>query len=128
MFTGGTLGFERTVIAVPGACPIAQRTLGGMRPIKAQFFACWTEIDIAFRLIAEAVGAEELRAVITIRRGNVGRDLLPFDGDEIVFGAICAVASHLSRPEFPAEADAPEQIEHRLIVHDALSVSPTLRR
>ena len=117
MFTGRTLHFERTVIAVPGSCPITQRTLGGMGSIKAQFFACWTEIEIAFRLIAEAVDAEELRAVITIRRGNVGRDLLPFNGDQIVFGTICAVASHLPGPELPTETDAPEQIEHRLIVH-----------
>jgi hypothetical protein len=89
-----------------------------MRSIKVQFFSCWTVIDIAFRLIVEVVGAEERSAVITIWRGNIGRDLLPSDGDEILFGAICAVASHLFGPEFPAEAGAPEQIEHRLIVND----------
>ena len=89
-----------------------------MRPIKAQFFACWAEIDITFRFIAEAVWAKETCSVVEIGRGNVGRDLLPFDGDEILFGAIFAVACHLPGPEFPAKSDAPKQIKHRLIVHD----------
>ena len=77
-----------------------------MWSIKAQFFACWAEIDITYRFIVEAVWAKETCSVVEIGRGNVGRDLLPFNSDDIVFGAVFAVAGHLSRPEFPAETDA----------------------
>ncbi len=85
LFAGGTLGFEWAMIAVFGASALPQRTLGGMGSIKAQFFTGWTEIDIPFRLIAEAVGAEELRAVIHIGTGDIGMDALVFDGDQIFF-------------------------------------------
>ena len=50
------------------------------------------------------MNTEELGAMIHIRNGNVGMDALTFDGDQIFFGAIFAVAGDLSGPEFPAEA------------------------
>jgi hypothetical protein len=67
-----------------------------MRPIKAQFLTCWTEVDIALGLVAEAVGAEERGAVVHIRGRNIGMDVLPFDSDQVLFGAIFAVARERS--------------------------------
>src|SRR5947209_6730892 len=55
LLTRRALCLERAVIAVLGAGPIAQRTLGGMRSIQMEFFACWTDVDIALSLIAELV-------------------------------------------------------------------------
>lgn len=86
------------MITVFGACAIASRPLGRMRSIKAQFFACWTEVDITLRLIAELVRTKERGAVIHIRNGDVGPNALIFDGDQIVFGSVLLVTGDLSRP------------------------------
>ena len=81
---------------------------------KVQFFACWTDVDIALSLIAELVSTKVLGSVVHIRDGNVGANSLLFDGNQIVFGTVLLVASDLPRPEFPAEARAPKQVEHQL--------------
>src|SRR5207302_8157372 len=112
LFARVTFGFQRTMITVFGSCSIASLPLGRMRSIKAQFFACRTEVDITLCLIAELVRTQELGAVIHIRNGDVGPNALIFDGDQIVFGAVLLVAGDLSRPQFPAEARAPKQVEH----------------
>jgi len=55
LFAGGTLGFEWAVVAVFSPGSIAARLLSRMGSIKAQFFACWTEVDVTLCLIANAV-------------------------------------------------------------------------
>ncbi len=114
---GGTLRFERAVVAVFGPCAVATRALGRMRLIKAQFVACRTDIEVALRLLVKAIDAKERRAMINVGGGNVRPHALAFDGDQIVFRAILLVASDLPQPQLPAEADTPEQIKHGLIVH-----------
>jgi hypothetical protein len=84
---------------------------------KVEFFACWTDIDIALGFIAEAIRTKELGAVINIRERNVGADVLIFDSDNVLFSAIFVIPCHLARPQFPAEAGTPEQVEHRLVLH-----------
>ncbi len=88
LLTCRTLRFERIVITILGACPITERTLGRMRSIQAEFFACWTQVDIPLRFIAEAIRAKELGAVINIREWNIGTDVLILDSDNILFSAI----------------------------------------
>ena len=117
LFAGGTLRFERAGIAVFGPRPIATRALGGMRLIKAQFFACGADIEVALRLVAKALDAKERRAMINVGRGNIRPNALAFDGDQIVFRAAFLVASHLPRPQLPAKPRPPEQVKHGLIVH-----------
>lgn len=105
------------MIAVFGSCAIAQGPLSRRWPIKAQFLACRTEVEITLCLIVELVSTQELGAVIHIGKRDVGPNALSFDGDQIVFGAILLVTGDLSRPQFPAKARAPEQSAQRLIVH-----------
>src|SRR5205823_6008204 len=117
LLAGRTLGFEWAMIAVLRTCSIAPGTLSGMRPIKAQVFACRAHIDITLTVVGELLGTKELGTVIHIGHGNVGTDVLTFDGDQVVFRAILAITSRLPRPQLPAETGTPEQIEHGLIVH-----------
>ena len=74
--TGGTLLFERTVVAVFGACAIAARALGSLSLRKVQFFACWADVDITLCIVLELLRAKEFRAMIVIRKGNVGTEVL----------------------------------------------------
>ncbi len=41
-------------------------------------------------------------------------DVLALDGDQVLFGAVLAVASGLLGPQFPAKARSLEQVEHGL--------------
>src|SRR5258708_39498048 len=102
LLAGGTLRFERTVIAVFGVCPVAQLLLGGVRRKKGQFFACGTDIDIARRFIPEAIRTKKLGAVINIRQWNLGADVLILDSDNVLFRAIFSIHCHLTTPEVPA--------------------------
>ncbi len=77
LFARRTLCLKRTVITVLSTRPIAARLLRRMGPIKAQFFACWTKVDVALCFVAEAVRAEKLGPVIHIRRGNIGMRCAP---------------------------------------------------
>ena len=99
-----------------------------MRPIKTQFFACWAEIDITFHLIAEAVWAKEFRPMILIGRGNVGMDVLSFDGDQVLFGAIFAVSRDLPGPQFPPGPDAEDASRAWVGCPSLPMASPTLRQ
>src|ERR1051326_2482394 len=67
LFARGTLRFERAVVAVFGACSVTARALSRMRLIKAQFFACRTDIQVALGLIAEALDAKVGRPMIKVR-------------------------------------------------------------
>src|SRR5258708_29221747 len=117
LFARGTIGFERTVITIFGACPIASLPLRGVRVKKVQFFACWTNVDITLSFIAEAIRAKELGAMVVIGQRDVGTNMLVFNGDNVLLRAVFAVTSDLSGPQLPTKARPPKQIEHRLIFH-----------
>src|SRR6266436_5675556 len=82
---------------------------------EVECFACRTDVDIALCLIAEAIYAKELATVLVIGERNVGTDVLTFDDHKVLFGAVFAVSGGLSRPQFPAEARSPEQVQHGLV-------------
>ena len=50
--------------------------------------------------------------------GHVGPDAGVLDGDDVLGGAVLGIAGDLVRPDLPAEADPPQQIAHRLVLHD----------
>jgi hypothetical protein len=79
-----------------------------------EFFAGWTEIDIPLCFIAKAIRTKKLGAVVNIRKRDISTNMLGFQGNNILFRAVLAVSGHLSRPEFPTEAGAPDQITHWL--------------
>ena len=45
-------------------------------------------------------------------------DVLMFECLDVVDGSVGRVSRHLARPQSPAEARAPDQVEHRLVFHD----------
>src|SRR5258708_7973872 len=57
-------------------------------------------------------------ALSSLRDGNVGPNVRILDGFNVLDGSICHIASHLFGPHAPPEEDMPEEVEHRLIVHD----------
>ena len=118
LLTGGTLPFERAVIAILCACSIAERSVGRMRLIKMEFFASRTDVDITLGIVLELLRAKELGAMIVIRQGNVGMDMLAFDSNNVLFGAILAVPGGLPRPQLPPKARPPEQVEHGFVFRD----------
>ena len=98
----------RTVVAVFGACAIAARALGSLSLRKVQFFACWADVDITLCIVLELLRAKEFRAMIVIRKGNVGTEVLAFDGHDILLGAVLLIARGLPGPQFPPEARSPQ--------------------
>ena len=55
--------------------------------------------------------------MVEVGQGNVGADASIFDGDDVLGRAVGGVAGHLPRPQLPAEADPPQQIQHGLVLH-----------
>jgi len=43
---------------------------------KVQFFACWADVDITLGIIDELLRPKERHAMIVIRKGNVGTEVL----------------------------------------------------
>src|SRR5260370_1892440 len=89
-FARGTIGLERTVITIFGACPIASLPLRGVLVKKVHVFACWTNVDITLSFIAEAIRAKELGAMVLIGQRDVATTMLAFNADTL-----------LLRPVFP---------------------------
>src|SRR6266487_4476585 len=85
---------------------------------EVQFFACWTQVDIALSLIAKAIRAKVCGTMIVVRKCHIRTHVLGFQGDNVLFGAIFAIPGDLSRPQFPAEASPENKIEHGLVLHD----------
>jgi hypothetical protein len=83
-----------------------------------QFFACWTEVDITLRFVAEAIRAKELRAVIVIRKRHIRANVLGFKSNNVLFGTVFAITGDLTRPQLPAKLGAEDEIEHGLVLHD----------
>ena len=49
-------------------------------------------------------------------RGSRRGCRLPLDGGDVLDGAVLGVAGHLARPQLPAKARSPEQVERRLVL------------
>ena len=100
----------RTVITVFGTCPIATGALRGMGREVVEFFASRTDVDIPLGMVLELLRAKERGAVVVVGRGNIGMEMLALDGNQVLLGAVLAVAGGLPGPQFPAEARSPEQV------------------
>ena len=61
--------------------------------------------------------AEERRAVVEVGQRDVGADAGVLDGDDVLDRAVGRVAGHLARPQLAPEADPPEQVAHRHVLH-----------
>ena len=73
---------------------------------------------VPFRVVGEHVPAVEARAVLEVGQRDVGADAGVLDGDDVLDGAVLGIPRDLVGPDLPAEADPPQQIAHRLALHD----------
>src|SRR5216683_3688155 len=87
LLAGSALGFEWTMIAVLGICPVASRAFGGLALTKMQLFACRTNVHIPLGIVLEQQRAKEFRAMVVIGQRDEGMDVLMFDGDNVLFRA-----------------------------------------
>src|SRR6266446_1178148 len=111
LITRGALLLEWT--SVTGRCIalIAFLTLGIRISVERQDGIVGTDVDITLRIVSELVLSVEGCAVIKIWQRYISPNVLVFKRDDIVSG-------RLTRPQFPAEAGTPQQIEHRLVFHN----------
>src|SRR5207248_3955154 len=118
LVTGRTLHFDWTVIADGSRSAIELTSVGIDYPHPLQNLVLRTAILISLRFIAEVGGRPDLIALFPIRQGNIGPGALVFNGFDVLDGAICRVAGHLARMQLPPEAHTPQQVAHRLVIHD----------
>ncbi len=65
-------------------------------------------IDVLLRIILELPLSLERRAVVKVRQGHIGVDVLVCKRHDVVDGSVGRVSCHLTRPQFPAEAHTPQ--------------------
>ena len=118
LITGGTLRFEWTRITSGGIGAVLCLLRFILHPREVQGLALGADREIVRGVISELGGSIIGPLVLPVRQGNIGADVLVLNGLDVLNGSIFGVASHLTGVQFPAEAHTPEQIEHRLVVHD----------
>src|SRR5260370_10200349 len=95
LLIGGTLGLQWARITVLDIGSIAALSVSRLPLHKVQLFARRADVDIARRLITEAVWATECGAVIVVGKGNVGVEVLPFHDCNVLLTALPALTPHL---------------------------------
>ena len=55
---------------------------------------------------------------VEVGQRDVGPDAGILEGDDVLGGAVRGIAGDLVGPDLPAEADPPQQVAHRLVLHD----------
>src|SRR5216683_1258817 len=75
-------------------------------------------IAVMLSVIGKLSRSEIGPLVFPVRQGNIGADAGVFNGFDVLDGAIFRVASHLARMQLPTEAHAPQQVAHRVVIHD----------
>jgi hypothetical protein len=108
LLIGGALGLQWASIAVLDIGTIAALSVSRLPLHKVQFFACRTDIDITLGNILELLRAKECSAVVVIGKGNVGVDVLPFNGCNVLLRALLAIACRLPGPQLPTKAHSPQ--------------------
>ena len=114
---GRAVGPEGTGTAgrSPRAVEDALLGLGGVR--AAQHLAVRAHIVVLHGVVGEFGGAEIGAVLLPVGQGDVSTDAHVFHRSDVRNGPVLGVASHLPRPQLPAEARPPQQIEHRLVLH-----------
>ena len=56
--------------------------------------------------------------MVHVGQGDVGADAGVLDGDDVLDRAVGGVPGRLAGTELAPEADPPQQIQHRLVLHD----------
>jgi hypothetical protein len=75
-------------------------------------------VHVALPIEDEIVLAVEISSVREVGQRDVGADAGVLDGHDVLGGAVLGIARHLVRPDLPPKADPPQQVAHRLALHD----------
>ena len=93
------------------------RSFGEAVLFQVQEGSVWTGIGILFGIVLELSLAVERCPLVKIGQGHIGTHVLVFQCHDVVDGIVGRVACRLARPQFPAEARAEDEVEHRLVFH-----------
>src|SRR5579859_378368 len=110
MLTFCAVFFEGAGIAASRIGSIHLRPFCIAMLFETQEGTLWAYIDVLLRIILELVLSIEWRAVVKVRQGYIGVDVLVCKRHDVVDGSIGRVSRHLTRPEFPPKTHTPQQI------------------
>src|SRR2546425_7030408 len=110
--TWGYIRFQRTGVASCGICLVLRLLCFVLHPREMQWLISGADVEIMCSVVGELGGSIVGPLMLPVRQGNISADALVLGGLDVLDGSIFGVASHLMRVQFPAEAHAPEQIEH----------------
>jgi len=73
---------------------------------------------VPFGVVGDLVATVEIRPVLEVGQGHVGADASILDGDDVLGGPVLGVPGHVAWPVLPPKVDPPQQVTHRLALHD----------
>src|SRR5260370_35843923 len=77
-----------------------------------------THVNITLSNVAKITLPKEVRALIKIGQRNIRTNMLLFQGDTILCGAIGGIAGELAGMQLSAETCPPDEGENQQIFHD----------
>jgi hypothetical protein len=110
-------GFHWAGIADDRVCPVLDLLGVVLLAIRTQRLTLRAPIPVVFGIVGELARAEIRPLLLLVRQGDIGADAHVFHCLDVLQRAVGGVAGHLPWPQLPTEADAPQQVEHRLILH-----------
>jgi hypothetical protein len=103
----GALCLERARIAGRGIGPIDDHALGVLNALPFQHVTSRTGVRVVVRIVG--------KLILTIERST---DALVLESHDVLDRAIGGVPRCLLRMELAPEAHSPQQVQHRLVLHD----------
>ena len=113
----GAGSLQRAGIAGGGVSPVDHDAFGVLGCPSPEHLAFGAAVLVALGIVGEARGAIERRPLVEVRQRDVGADLLILDVDDVLDGPVGRVAGHLVGSDLPAEADPPEHVQERQVLH-----------
>ncbi len=109
--------FEGADIAGSRIGSILLRPFGVAVLFQVQEGSVWAGIGILFGIVLELPLAVEWSSLVKVGQGHIGTNVLVFQRHDVVDGAVGRISCRLAWPQFPAEARAEDEVEHRLVFH-----------
>src|SRR6266487_295762 len=117
LITGGALSLERTGVTGRRVALIAFLPFIVGMGVQGQDSIVGTNVNIPLRIVAKRLLAVEGSSLVKIGQWNIGSHVLVFYSYNIVDRTVDGITRDLTRPQFPAEARAEDEIEHGLVFH-----------
>ncbi len=116
--TLGALGLERAAVTGGCICSVDDYPLRIFCVLPAQGGSIRTAIVVLRFIIDEGVFAKERRPFVIVGQRQVGTYPCVLYRYNVLGGAIGGVTRDLPQGQLPPKATVPEQIQHRLVIHD----------